>query len=143
MADDTSTPQSLRQSMYDWIERVLGVHLLMVASGRSNEPVFSALGLGRARQQWIGARQKAVEQIARLGDALTSRFEDDAAQHATLSQAQQKLEGIVRTLDTDLETEAEALLDEEDPARQRARVQSLLSICARLKTSQTYLKFLY
>lgn len=73
--------------------------------------------LGKARLEWPAVRDKAIQDMRKLLQAVDAEFKDDAEQATQLAAAKKKLDGLIVEIDSDLHEQLDAVLNAAAPER--------------------------
>jgi hypothetical protein len=126
MSDNSSTAQKA------WVARVLGVEPPGGKTGKTGTTGLSVVRLGKARVQFIEAQRRAVAAIGQLRETLRAQFADDTEQQTQLSKADGVLAGLATALDSALNDELDAVLNEADTVKRQALAESTRATLQRL-----------
>jgi len=116
-----------------WVERVLGLRFAdnsAAVPARGPAPALSLVKLAKARLGWQQERVHAVEEIHRLSAALAQRFGAIDTQKSALQAALKRLESLVGSLNAELETRLDEVLNAADPAKRAALSQGVKAMVA-------------
>ncbi len=86
-------------------------------SGSNRSSGVSLVRLGKARLEWIGIRNTAIQDIARLKSVIAEEYKDDVEQASQLSIALAMLDHKISELEASLPEELDAILNAEVEAR--------------------------
>jgi len=104
-------------AMNAWVGRVLGVSVDAAPAAQPSSGAVSIMKLGKARVEWIGIRAQAAADLARLTEAISAEFADDAEQAPQLAAAVKQLRERIDRLDPTLEEQLDQVLQAPDAAR--------------------------